>query len=44
MTYDANLRPKGLLGLFDSGLRPAVRRLGDNAAGGLARELDGELL
>lgn len=44
LTYDADLRLKGPLGLFDFGLRLLFGKLGDNAASGLARELDGELL
>lgn len=43
VTYDANLRPKGAMKLIDPILGLMFKRLGDNAAGGLARELGGEL-
>lgn len=39
MTYDADLRLKGALRLFDPVLGLMFRRLGDNAADGLRREL-----
>jgi uncharacterized protein YndB with AHSA1/START domain len=42
VTYDANLRPKGLMRLAGPLLGLLFRRLGDNAAAGLRREL-GEL-
>lgn len=43
VTYDANLKPKGLLRVIDPILGLMFKRLGDNAAGGLARELGGRL-
>ena len=42
VTYDAELRLNGPLGLFDLGLRLLFRRIGDRAAAGLERALDGE--
>jgi carbon monoxide dehydrogenase subunit G len=42
VTYDAELRLNGPLGLFDPALRLAFGRIGDRAAAGLARALDGE--
>jgi len=42
VTYDADLRLNGLLGLGDPLLRLAFRRIGDRAAAGLRRALDGE--
>lgn len=41
--YDANLKPKGLMALIDPVLNLMFKRLGDSAAGGLARELGGTL-
>jgi hypothetical protein len=41
VTYDANLRPKGLMRLAGPLLSLLFRRLGDNAVSGLRRELDG---
>lgn len=38
-TYDADLRPKGLFKLSDPVLGLLFKRLGDNAAAGLRREL-----
>ena len=40
VTYDANLRPKGLMRLAGPLLSLLFRRLGDNAVSGLRRELD----
>jgi hypothetical protein len=42
ITYDAELVLNGVLAVFDFGLKPAFRRIGDRAAAGLARALDGE--
>ncbi len=42
VTYDADLRLNGLLRLGDLGLRLAFGRIGDRAAAGLRRALDGE--
>jgi carbon monoxide dehydrogenase subunit G len=42
VTYDAELRLNGVLGVFDLGLKPVFNRIGDRAAAGLARALDGE--
>lgn len=42
VTYDAELRLNGVLGVFDLGLRLAFRRIGDRAAAGLERALQGE--
>ena len=42
VTYDADLRLNGVLGLLDRGLQPAFARIGDRAAAGLRRVLDGE--
>jgi carbon monoxide dehydrogenase subunit G len=44
LTYDADLRLRGPLKLLDPVLGLLFQRLGDNAAAGLARELDGRLL
>jgi hypothetical protein len=41
VTYDANLRLKGALKIADPLLALLFRRLGDNAAAGLRRELAG---
>lgn len=41
VTYDAELRLNGPLGLFDPVLRLAFGRIGDRAAAGLRRALDG---
>ena len=43
LTYDAKLEPKGLMKLGDPALGLLFRRLGDNAAKGLARALGGEV-
>jgi carbon monoxide dehydrogenase subunit G len=42
VTYDAELRLNGPLGVFDLGLKPVFKRIGDRAAAGLARALEGE--
>ncbi|MFT5359458.1 MAG: hypothetical protein ACI9KE_006701 [Polyangiales bacterium] len=42
VTYDAELTFKGPLGLFDPLLRRVFRRIGDRAARGLERALDGK--
>jgi carbon monoxide dehydrogenase subunit G len=42
VTYDAELKLNGVLGVFDLGLRLAFARIGDRAAAGLERALDGE--
>lgn len=42
VTYDADLRLKGPLALFDLGLKLVFGRIGDRAAAGLRRALDGE--
>ena len=42
VTYDAELRLNGLLGVFDLGLKPMFKRIGDRAATGLERSLGGE--
>lgn len=42
VTYDAELRLNGVLGVFDLGLRLAFKRIGDRAAAGLERALQGE--
>jgi carbon monoxide dehydrogenase subunit G len=42
VTYDADLRLNGLLRLGDLGLRLVFGRIGDRAAGGLRRALDGQ--
>ncbi len=41
VTYDAELRLNGILGLFDPGLRLAFGWIGDRAAAGLRSALDG---
>lgn len=43
LTYDARLKPKGLMKLADPVLGILFKRLGDNAAAGLARELNGSV-
>ena len=43
LTYDAKLEPKGLVKVADPILGLLFKRLGDNAAKGLARELDGQV-
>lgn len=44
LVYDAKLEPKGLTRLMDPVLNVLFKRLGDNAAKGLARELDGQVV
>lgn len=44
VVYDAHLTPKGGFRLIDPILGLMFKRLGDNAASGLARELGGKLL
>ena len=41
MTYDADLRLNGLLRIGDLGLRLVFDRIGDRAAAGLRRVLEG---
>ncbi len=41
VTYDADLRLNGPLGLFDLALRPAFKKIGGRAANGLLAALDG---
>jgi hypothetical protein len=41
VTYDATLRLKGVLGLFDPVLGLTFKRIGDRAANGLVAALDG---
>ena len=41
VTYDAELTLRGLLGVFDLGLRLVFGRIGDRAAAGLRKALDG---
>lgn len=41
VTYDAELRLNGVLGLFDPGLRLVFGWIGDRAAAGLRNALDG---
>jgi hypothetical protein len=43
LTYDAKLTPKGLMKVAHPVLALLFKRLGDNAASGLARELGGDL-
>jgi hypothetical protein len=43
LVYDAKLEPKGLAKVADPVLGLLFKRLGDNAAKGLARELDGQV-
>ena len=40
VTYDADLRPKGVMKLADPILALMFKRLGDNAKAGLERELN----
>lgn len=42
VTYDAELKLNGVLAVFDLGLRLVFSRIGDRAAAGLERALDGE--
>ena len=42
VTYDAELRLNGVLRVFDLGLGLAFKRIGDRAAAGLERALNGE--
>jgi len=42
VTYDADLKLNGPLGLADPFLRMALRTIGDRAAAGLRRALDGQ--
>ena len=42
VTYDAELRLNGVLAVFGVGLKPVFNRIGDRAAAGLERALDGE--
>jgi len=44
VTYDADLRLNGPLALFDLGLRLVFGRIGDRAAAGLCRALDGQVV
>lgn len=44
VTYDAELRLNGPLGVFDLVLRPFFDRIGRRAEDGLRRALDGELV
>ena len=44
MTYSADLRFKGLLRVADIGLALAFKRIGDQAAAGLAKYLDGAIV
>jgi hypothetical protein len=44
VTYDAELKLNGVLGLADPLLRSSFRKIGDRAADGLIRVLDGERL
>jgi carbon monoxide dehydrogenase subunit G len=41
VTYDAELRLNGVLGVFELGLKPVFNRIGDRAAAGLERALEG---
>lgn len=43
LTYDAKLDPKGLAKVADPVLAVLFKRLGDSAAKGLARELNGQV-
>jgi hypothetical protein len=43
LVYDAKLEPKGVVKVADPALGLLFKRLGDNAAKGLARELDGQV-
>jgi carbon monoxide dehydrogenase subunit G len=42
VTYDADLRLNGPLGVFDLALRPVFRKIGDRAANGLVVALEGK--
>lgn len=44
VTYDAELKLNGLLGLADPLLKSSFKKIGDRAAAGLIRALDGERL
>lgn len=44
LVYDAQLKPRGLMKLAEPLLAILFKRLGDNAAAGLARELGGRLV
>ena len=44
LTYDASLSPKGVMKLASPILGIVFKRLGDNAAKGLARELGGKIV
>jgi carbon monoxide dehydrogenase subunit G len=44
VTYDATLTLNGLLGLFEPFLRLAFRRIGERAASGLRRALNGTVV
>ena len=44
LVYDAKLEPKGLVKVADPALGLLFKRLGDNAAKGLARELNGQVV
>lgn len=44
LTYDAKLDPKGVAKIADPLLGLMFKRLGDQAAAGLARELDGQVI
>ncbi len=44
LVYDAKLEPKGVTKVADPLLGLLFKRLGDNAAKGLARELDGQVV
>lgn len=44
VTYDAELRFRGVFGIGDPVLALAFRRIGDRARGGLVRALDGTML
>ena len=43
VTYDADLRLNGILGIGDLGLRLMFGRIGDRAAAGLRRALGGQV-
>lgn len=44
VTYDADLRLRGPLALFDLGLKLLFGRIGDRAAAGLREALEGEVI
>ncbi len=44
VTYEAELQLKGLLSVADLGLRVVFGRIGDKAAAGLARQLNGVIV